>query len=77
MFTFHLKREPDSSSFSILATKLFHIAGPCIDIRNLLLRSPVFVCYNLRLRNVLDMSEKSSERLYEKLQGLFHFLFYA
>ena len=41
-FTFDLKRELDSSSFSVLATKLFHIAGHCIDIWNLLLRSLIF-----------------------------------
>ena len=35
VFTFDLKRELDSSSFSALATKLFHIAGP--RIQNLLL----------------------------------------
>ena len=41
-FYFDLKRELDSNSFSVLATKLFHITGPRIDIRNLLLRSLVF-----------------------------------
>ena len=41
-FTFDLKRELDSSSFSVLATKLFHIAGHCVDIWNLLLRSLIF-----------------------------------
>ena len=42
VFTFDLKRELDSSSFSLLAAKLFHIAGPFIDIWNLILRSLVF-----------------------------------
>ena len=28
VFIFDLKTEPDSSSFFVLATKLFHIAGP-------------------------------------------------
>ena len=36
---FVLKRELDSSSFSVSATKLFHIAGPRIGIRKLILRS--------------------------------------
>ena len=39
VFTFHLKRELDSSFFSVLATKYFHIAGPPIDIWNLVLCS--------------------------------------
>ena len=60
VFNFDLKRELDSSSFSVLSTKLFHIAGSRIDIRNLLLRSLVLVCYNLCLRNVLDMRETAS-----------------
>ena len=42
VFTFYLKRELDSNSFSVLATKLFHIDGPRIDMRDLLLRSLVF-----------------------------------
>ena len=42
VLNFDLKRELDSSSFSVLATKLFHVVGPRIDIRNLLLRSLVF-----------------------------------
>ena len=42
VFTFNLKRELDSGSFSVLGTKLFHIAGSRIDIRNLLLRGLVF-----------------------------------
>ena len=42
VFTFNLKRELDLSSFSVLPTKLFDIAGPRIYIRNLLLRSLVF-----------------------------------
>ena len=42
VFIFDLKRELDSSSFSVLVTKLFHIDGSRIDIRNLLLRSLVF-----------------------------------
>ena len=31
VFTFDLKRELDSSSFSVLVTKLFHIAGSRAD----------------------------------------------
>ena len=42
VLTFNLKRELDSSSFSVLATKLFHMTGPRIDIRNLLWSSLVF-----------------------------------
>ena len=38
-FTFDLKRELETSSFSVLATKLFYINGIRIDIQNLLLRS--------------------------------------
>ena len=43
VFTFDFKRELDSSSFSVLATKFFHIAEPLIDLRNLLLRSLVAI----------------------------------
>ena len=39
VFIFDLKRELDSGSFSVLAAKLFHIAGPRIDIGNKHLRS--------------------------------------
>ena len=42
VFIFDFKIELDSSSFSVLATKLLHIAVPRVDIRNLLLRSLVF-----------------------------------
>ena len=40
--TFDLKRELDSSSFSVVATKLFYKAGTRLDICNLLLRCLVF-----------------------------------
>ena len=38
VFTFDLKRELDSSSSSVLATKLFHIAGSLAD------PEPTFAC---------------------------------
>ena len=41
-FTFALIRELDSSSFSVLATKLFHVAAHSIDIGSLLFRNLVF-----------------------------------
>ena len=54
------------------------IAGPCRDIGNLFLCSLVcFATVCVCLKNVLDMSEKTSWRLYGKLQGLLQFLFYA
>ena len=49
VFTFDLKRELGSSSFSVVATKLFHNAGPRIDIPSLLLRSLVFRLLQLTL----------------------------
>ena len=49
VFTFALKRELDSSSVFVLATKLFHITGSSIDILNLLLHSLVFGLLQLML----------------------------
>ena len=51
VFNFNLKREGDSISFSALATKLFHIAEPRIDIRNLLLCSLDFGLLYFALEN--------------------------
>lgn len=60
VFIFNLKRKLDSNYFFVLAIKLFHIARPRIDIWNQLLRYFVLICYNLRWKNVLDLSVKAS-----------------
>ena len=41
-FTFDLKRELETSSFLVLATKLFHVNGTRIDIQNFLFGSQCF-----------------------------------
>ena len=42
LFILALKREDDSISFSVLPTRLFHIAGPLIEIRNVHLRNIIW-----------------------------------
>ena len=56
---FSLNRELDSSFFSILAMKLFHVAGPRMDLRNLHLRSLDFGLLYFTLEKHVGYESKS------------------
>ena len=61
-FYFWFKKRAIFKFFLCISNEVVPLAALRIDIRNLLLRSLVFglLCYNLRLRSVLEMSEKAS-----------------
>ena len=80
VFTFALKRELDSSSFFVLATKLFHITGSPIDILNLLLHSLVFGLLQLMLEKRVWYEWERISKVVSTAAGstlVFYFYFYS